>query len=84
MAEPHSSEESLIRRTNVSICQAAIEVVILFYLFFWRDTCKAGALPLEPYLQFTLLWVFLRLGLENYLPGLASNLHPPDLSLLSS
>jgi hypothetical protein len=27
------------------------------------------------------LWLFWRWGLENYLPGLASNLDPPDLSL---
>jgi hypothetical protein len=31
-----------------------------------------------------LCWVFLRWGLENYLPGLALNCDPPDLCLLSS
>jgi hypothetical protein len=27
-----------------------------------------------------LLWLFWRWGLENYLPGLALNQNPPDLS----
>jgi hypothetical protein len=31
-----------------------------------------------------LLWLFWRWGISNYLPGLASNLSPPNLSLLSS
>jgi hypothetical protein len=31
-----------------------------------------------------LLWLFCRWGLTNSLPGLASNLDPPDLSLPSS
>jgi hypothetical protein len=32
--------------------------------------CKAGILPLEPYLHHILLWL---LGLWNYLPGVARN-----------
>jgi hypothetical protein len=35
-------------------------------------------------LQSTLLWLFWRWGLENYLPGLALNLDLPNLSLPSS
>jgi hypothetical protein len=31
-----------------------------------------------------LLWLFWRWGLKNYLPGLASDLNPPHLSLPSS
>jgi hypothetical protein len=31
-----------------------------------------------------LLWLFWRLGFVNYLPRLASNYNPPDLSLPSS
>jgi hypothetical protein len=31
-----------------------------------------------------LCWIFLKQGLTNYLPRLASNLDPPDLCLLSS
>jgi hypothetical protein len=40
--------------------------------------------PLEPQLQSILLWLLWRWGLMNYLPELASNLNPPDLSLPSS
>jgi hypothetical protein len=46
-------------------------------------TCKAGALPLKPHLQSIFLWLFWRWGLVYYLPGLTSNLDPPDLNLLS-
>jgi hypothetical protein len=47
--------------------------------------CKVGTQPLESYLQFILLWFFfLRWSLMNYLPELAWNHDPPDLSLLSS
>jgi hypothetical protein len=61
-------------------------------IFFLRDwnlnsqhhTCKAGALPLEPHLQSSLLWLFWRQSLMIYLRGLTSNLDPPDLSLPSS
>jgi hypothetical protein len=64
----------------------------LILLYFWWDrglnsglhTCKAGVLLLESHLQSTLLWLFWRWGLENYLSGLASNLNPPNLSLLNS
>jgi hypothetical protein len=44
-------------------------------------TCKAGTLLLELHLQLILLWLFWRWGLMNYLPGLASNHNPPNLSL---
>jgi hypothetical protein len=47
-------------------------------------TCKAGALPLDPYLKSTMLWLFCRWGVENYLPGMVSNLDPLNLSLSSS
>jgi hypothetical protein len=47
-------------------------------------TCKAGALLLEPLLQFILLWVFWRWGLVNYLSRLALNCDPLQLSLPSS
>jgi hypothetical protein len=46
--------------------------------------CKAGALLLEPHDQSSLLWLFWRCGLLNYLPGLSLNSNPPNLSLLSS
>jgi hypothetical protein len=36
---------------------------------------------LELYLQSILLWLFWRQWLTNYLPKLASNCNPPDLSL---
>jgi ABC-type arginine/histidine transport system permease subunit len=36
--------------------------------------CKAGTPPLEPYLQSTLLWLFWRSGVMNYLLRLALNL----------
>jgi hypothetical protein len=53
----------------------------------WLCVCKAGIgkaciLPLESYLQSSSLWLFWRWGLVNYLSGLASNLNPPNLSLL--
>jgi hypothetical protein len=62
------------------------------FIFFWWDwglnsrlhTCKACFLPLEPQLQFVLLWLFCRWGLLNYLPGLALNSDFPSLSLPSS
>jgi hypothetical protein len=44
----------------------------------------SGTLLLEPHLQSIFLWLFWRYGLKNYLPGLASNLHPPNLSFPSS
>jgi hypothetical protein len=46
--------------------------------------CKAGTLPLEPHLHSISLLLFWRWGLGNYLPGLASNLSPPYLSLPNS
>jgi hypothetical protein len=45
---------------------------------------EAGTLLLEPCLQFILLWLFWRWGLENYLSGLTLNRDPPDLRLLSN
>jgi hypothetical protein len=46
--------------------------------------CKSGFLLLKPHLQFILLWLFGDGEVLNYLPRLASNLYPPDLSLPSS
>jgi hypothetical protein len=45
---------------------------------------KAGPLPLEPYLQFILLWLFWRWGLWNYLPKLALNCNSLAVSLPNS
>jgi hypothetical protein len=45
---------------------------------------KAGSLPLDPHLQSILLYLLWRWSLTNYLPGLAPNHNPPDLSLLNS
>jgi hypothetical protein len=46
---------------------------------------QTGALLLEPHLQSILFWLFWRWGgLMNYLPWLALNQDPPDLSLSSS
>jgi hypothetical protein len=61
---------------------------LFIYLWDWSlnsglHTCKAGALPLEPHIQFIVLWLFWRWDLTNYLYGLASNLDPPNLSLSS-
>jgi hypothetical protein len=52
--------------------------------FELRALCKAGTLQLEPHLQPILLWLFWRWDFVNYLPGLASNHDPLDLSLLNS
>jgi hypothetical protein len=41
---------------------------------------EAGALLLGSHLQSILLWLFWQWDLANYLPGLASNYNPPDLS----
>jgi hypothetical protein len=46
--------------------------------------CKAGAPLFESHPWLILLWLFWNWGLVNYLLGLASNLHPPNLSLKSS
>jgi hypothetical protein len=46
--------------------------------------CKGGVLLLGPYLQSILVCLFWKWGLMNYLPGLASNLNPPNPNLLSS
>jgi hypothetical protein len=43
-------------------------------------TCIAGALLLDPHFQSTLLWLFWRWGLGNYLPRLDSNCYSPDLA----
>jgi hypothetical protein len=61
-------------------------------LFFWWEwglnsglcTCKACTLPLEPHLQSIFLCLFWRWSLSIYLPGLALNHDPPNLSLPSS
>jgi hypothetical protein len=45
---------------------------------------QIGTLPLEPHLQSILLWLFWRLCLANYLPGITTNLDPPNLSLSNS
>jgi hypothetical protein len=45
--------------------------------------CKAGALLLES-LSVHFVLVILEIDLKKYLPGLASNLDPPTLSLPSS
>jgi hypothetical protein len=47
-------------------------------------SCGSCSLRRSPHLQRILLWLFWRWGLENYLPGLALNLGPPDVSLPSS
>jgi hypothetical protein len=44
--------------------------------------CKAGALPLEPYLQFILLWLFCKWSLEIF--AQADLEDHPNLSLQSS
>jgi hypothetical protein len=43
-------------------------------------TCKAS-LPLKPHFQSILLWLFWRWGLLNYLPRVALDCDPPNLSL---
>jgi hypothetical protein len=61
-------------------------------LSFWWDwvlnlglyACKTGALLLEPNCQSILFWLFWKWSPVNYLPGLALNLNPPNLSLPSS
>jgi hypothetical protein len=45
---------------------------------------EAQGFSLEPHLRSILLWFIWRWSLENYLPGLALNCDPPDLSLPSS
>jgi hypothetical protein len=58
--------------------------VFLVNLFFWWEwdlntglwACKAGAIPLEPYLQSILPCLFWRWGLANYFP------HWPQTSIL--
>jgi hypothetical protein len=47
-------------------------------------TYKAGTLPLEPYPSLFHSGYFGDGGLMNYLPGLASNHDPPNLSLPNS
>jgi hypothetical protein len=53
---------------------------ILSFVFLWNWACKAGALLLDTSSPF---WsgYYGDWGLSNYLPGLASNCNPPDLSL---
>jgi hypothetical protein len=62
-----------------------------YFIFSWDwglnselYACKAGALLLEAHLESILLWLFWRRGLVNYLPRLALNYDPPNLSLPSS
>jgi hypothetical protein len=62
-------------------------LIHLFIYFFggtgiWTQgfcACKTGFLPLESHVHLTLI-IFGDGGLTNYLPGLASNHNPPDLS----
>jgi hypothetical protein len=64
------------------------KLLIIFFLWDWGlnlrlCACKAGALLHESHLQYILLWLFLEMGLMNYLPRLALNCDPLDLSLPS-
>jgi hypothetical protein len=59
-----------------------------FVFLFWvglgfKLRAKQVLLSLEPYLQFILLWLFWRWGLENYFSGLTLKFNPPNLKLLS-
>jgi hypothetical protein len=63
---------------------------ISFFSFWWDcswnsglHTHKADAL-LEPHLQSILHWLFWRWDLANFLPMLALNHYPPNLSIPSS
>jgi hypothetical protein len=66
----------------------AANVFFFFLSFFVGETglptWKAGTLLLEASLQSILLWLFWGWGLLIYLPGLALNHYPPDLSLPNS
>jgi hypothetical protein len=60
---------------------------VLLFCFWWGwglnsrlHVYKAGALPLELYLQPIFLWLVWRWSLENYFPGLFLNCDPTDLS----
>jgi hypothetical protein len=72
-------------------CGISLRVCIWFF-FFWcywglnsgLHACKKGTLSLETHLQPILLWLLWRWGPEKYLPGLALNHQPPDLSLPSN
>jgi hypothetical protein len=63
-------------------------IVFSFDFIFWWDwgfklkasTSKAGTQPLEPRLQYILLWLLGGWCLTKYLPALASNNDPSNLS----
>jgi hypothetical protein len=57
--------------------------ILFTYLFFAVLGFELRAFTLSHSASPFLCWVFLRYGLENYLPRLALN-HNPDLCLLSS
>jgi hypothetical protein len=64
-------------------------ILLCVWVFFggtgvWTQGFMFRCSKLEPHIQSILLWLFWRWGFRNYLPGLASSLDPPDLSLLSS
>jgi hypothetical protein len=67
--------------------------ISVFFLLFFCETevwtqglhaYKTGALLLQPHLQSVLLWLFWRWDMMIYLPRLALNFNPPNLSLPSS
>jgi hypothetical protein len=65
-------------------CLFGVLVALGFELSVPRLQSRRVALLLEPHLQFILLWLFWRWDLLSYLPRLASNCNPPDLSLPSN
>jgi hypothetical protein len=64
-------------------CLARLVWVFCFVLFLWYGVWTQG-LQLQPLCQPFFMKGFLRYGLTNYLPGLASNHDPPDLCLPTS
>jgi hypothetical protein len=87
-----SSHLSLLSARIPGVPCLGLKFLLLYYLFIWDGlnlnsglhTCKAGALMLEQHLS--LFYCYFGDGgcLSNYLPRLALNFDPPDLSLPSS
>jgi hypothetical protein len=80
------SSLSGLRRIKVG---EKVLLLLLFDLLFWWKwglnsklrSYKGSTLPFDPRLQSICSGYFWKWGLVNYVPGLASNSDPPNLSL---
>jgi hypothetical protein len=82
-SEPWSSWSLPPKYTGLQMWATVPSLVLFFFFMVLGFELRAYTLSHSTALFFFLMG-FSRLGLENYLPGLALNCDPPDLCLRSS